>query len=69
MLSGCGVLVDGASVETYLVTLATGIDIEEIASLSNDIAKIERDKVELVVEYLEHRVDGIIENFINSSRS
>ncbi len=65
--SGCGLLVDGGSVETFLIIITTGIDIEQIASLSNDIAKIERDRAELVVEYLEHRVDGIIENFINSS--
>jgi len=59
---------DGGSVETFLIIITTGIDIDKIASVSNDIAKIERDKVELIVEHLENCVDGIIEKFINSSR-
>ena len=65
MLSGCGVLVDGASVETYLVTQTTSVDMKEIASLSSDINKLERVDVELLAEYLEALVERIVENFNN----
>ena len=63
-LSGCGLLVDGSNVGTFLIKTITGIDEKEITSLSNNIEKIERDKVELVVEYLEYRVEGIVQNFV-----
>ncbi|NQT69002.1 MAG: PocR ligand-binding domain-containing protein [Desulfobacteraceae bacterium] len=66
MLSGCGILLDDSSVETYLITKFTGIDEEEIASLSNDINKMERVEVELLAKYLETRVEGIVEDFINN---
>ncbi len=64
VLSGCGLLVDGSNVETFLIKITTGIDEKEITSLSNDIAKIENDKIELVVEYLEY----LTRLFINSCR-
>lgn len=66
MFSGCGVLVNGSSVETYLITLSTGVDFKEVANLSSDINQMERDNVELIAEYLEMRVGGIVEDFNHS---
>ena len=63
MFSGCGVLVDGASVETYLITQTTSVDVKEIASLSSDINKMERADVESLAEYIEMRVEGIVKDF------
>lgn len=60
VLSGCGLLVDGSNVDIFLIKITTGIDEKEIIRLSNDIAKIEKDKVKLMVEYLECRVEGIV---------
>ena len=40
---------------------------DKIASLSNDIAKIERDQVELVAEYLETRVNAIVKDFYTAN--
>jgi len=66
MFSGCGALVNGSSVETYLVMLTTGVDVEEIASHSSDINKMERVDVEVLAEYLETRIEGIVEDFIHN---
>jgi ligand-binding sensor protein len=63
MFSGCGALVNGSSVETYLITLSTGVDFKEIANLSSDINQMERVDVELLAEYLETRIEGIVEDF------
>lgn len=49
--------------EAFIKT-TTGIDEKKITSLSNDIEKIEKDKVELVVEYLEHRVERIVHDSV-----
>ncbi len=64
VLSGCGLLVDGSNVETFLIKITTGIDEKEITSLSNDIAKIEKDNVKLAIEYLEYRVEGIVQDSV-----
>ena len=66
MFSGCGALVNGSSVETYLITLSTGVDFKEIANLSSDINQMERVDVELLAEYLETRIEGIVEDFIHN---
>jgi hypothetical protein len=41
----------------------SSVDVKEIASLSSDINQMERDNVELIAEYLEMRVEGIVKDF------
>ena len=44
--------------------ISTGIEEKEIIRLSNDMAKIEKDKIKLIVEYLESRVEGIVQDSV-----
>ena len=49
---GCGLLLDDSEVESFLVSKITGIDENEIQSLSDDINRITADKAESLIEYV-----------------
>lgn len=59
----CGLLLDDSEIESFLVSKITGIDEEEIRSLSDNIDKITSDKVESLIEYIQEQIGRIISDF------
>ena len=66
VFSGCGLLVDGGIVETFLIHKTTGINIGEIDRLSNDIAPIQMDKIGPIVDHLIYSIDDIVADFYSA---
>jgi len=62
---GCGLLFRDGKVDSFLINKVTGIDVEEIENLSNDIGIITSDKLKSVTEYIEEQIDLIIHDFEN----
>jgi ligand-binding sensor protein len=69
VFSGCGVLVDGSDVETFLIHKTIGMNIAEIDRLKRSINIIGKDGARLLMRRLKNRVDVIIENFVNNSKT
>lgn len=63
VFSGCGLLVEGGSVESFLIHKTTGINTGEIDRLSKDIAPIQMDKVKSIIDYLKNCTDEIVDDF------
>ncbi len=57
---GCGCFLDDGEVETFLVNKITGIDEEELETLSSGIGAITRAKVESLVEFIQEEIDKIV---------
>jgi len=66
VLSGCGLLVNGGSVETFLIHKTTGVNIGEIDRISNDINQIQTDKIGSIVDNLIYSIDDIIADFYSA---
>ena len=62
---GCGLLQKDCEVETFLVNKTTGIDVEEIENLSDDIATISMEKLISVIKYIEQELEWIKHNYQN----
>lgn len=62
---GCGLILDDGEVESFLISKTTGINEDEIESLSDDISKITTDKAESLVAYIQKEIDRIISDFEN----
>jgi ligand-binding sensor protein len=60
---GCGVMLDDSEVESFLIKRITGIDEEDIESLSDDIHRITADGVQSLLQYVQEKVDSIVSNF------
>jgi ligand-binding sensor protein len=63
VVGGCGLLIDDSEVETYLISKTIGLDEELIEKLSYDINRIDSDKVKLIVDKIQERVDEVVEDF------
>ena len=61
---GCGMLRGQEKVDAYLVHRTTDLDQDVVNDLSGDIETISEDRLESVVNYVEDRVDEVIESFI-----
>ena len=62
-VGACGSLLDDGEVDPFLVNMTTGINEEEIESLSTDINKISTEKAEAIVSYMEEQLGKIISKF------
>ena len=60
---GCGLLRDQNQVDAYLVHRTTGMEEEVIENMSEAIETIPNDRLESVIEYVEKKVAGIIQEF------
>ena len=60
---GCGKLRGRGQVDTYLVHRAADLDEKVIGDLAGDIETIPEDKLESVINYVEEKVDEVIEEF------
>ena len=59
----CGLLLDDSEVESFLINRITGIEEEEIKSLSDDINRITRYEAESLGKYIEKEIDTIVRDF------
>jgi len=66
-VGACGLLLDGGEIDTFLVNKTTGIDAEEIESLSNDIDSVTTAGAKAVVAYIKQKVDKIVSDFENQA--
>jgi ligand-binding sensor protein len=62
---GCGLLLKGGEVDSFLINKTTGIDVGEIENLSGDIATISTDKLKAVIKYIEQKLEWIKHDFTN----
>jgi ligand-binding sensor protein len=62
---GCGLLQKGSEVDSFLINKTTGIEIEEVENLSDDIATISIAELESVIKYIEQELEGIKHNSRN----
>ena len=60
---GCGKLRGRGQVDTYLVHRTADLDEKVIGDLAGDIETIPEDKLESVINYVENKVDEVIEEF------
>lgn len=64
---GCGMIIDGSEVETFLVSKMTGIDEERIENLSKDIYRMPTNEAVILVEYIKEEIDRIVSRFETAS--
>ncbi len=62
---GCGLLSKGSQVDSFLINKTTGINVEEIDNLANDIATIPSDRLNSVIKYIEQELEWIKHDFTN----
>ena len=62
---GCGLLPDDGEIESFLISKITGIDEQEIQSLSGDIDTVNADNTEEIVGFIKKRIDEMIEEIEN----
>lgn len=60
---GCGIIIDGSEVESFLISKMTGIDEERIENLSRGIYRIPTNEAETLVEYIKEEIDRIVSDF------
>lgn len=60
---GCGSLLEGGEVDTFLINKITGIDEEEIESLSNDMGYISTEEANSLLKYLEKEIQAIVNDY------
>lgn len=60
---GCGMIIDGSEVESFLISKMTGIDEERIENLSKDIYRIPTNEAETLVEYIKEEIHRIVSDF------
>lgn len=61
--AGCGAILDGSEVESFLINKITGIDEERIESLSKDIYKMPTKEAETLVEHMKNQIQRIVSDF------
>ena len=62
VVGGCGMLLDNAETEIFLINKITDIDNEKLAELSKGISRKSRKEVEELAQYLKEEVDKITSN-------
>ena len=62
---GCGLLLEDGEVDSFLVDKTTDMGVEEIESLSNDIATISTEKLKSVIQYIQKEIDRITRKYQN----
>jgi ligand-binding sensor protein len=60
-ICGCGLLLEGGEVDAFLVHKITDIPEAEIESLSKDIQTITPEQVEALTQFMQRKIDKIIE--------
>ena len=60
---GCGSLLEGGEVDTFLINKITGIDEEEIERLSNDMDFISVEEANALLKYLEKEIKKIVQDY------
>jgi ligand-binding sensor protein len=60
---GCGLLLYGSEIDSFLINKTTAIDVGEIENLSDDIATIAIAKIESIIKYIEQELDWIKHDF------
>lgn len=60
---GCGLLLEGGEVDSFMINRTTGISEEEIETLSTDIATIDQQQAEKLAGYIEQRLADIMTAF------
>ena len=66
---GCGSLLEGGEVDTFLVNKITGIDEEEIERLSHDIGTLSAEEANALVNYLEIEIEKIVQDYRRNRKS
>jgi len=60
---GCGSLLEGGEVDTFLINKITGIDEEEIERLSNDMGYISAEEANSLLKRLEKKIKDIVHDY------
>ena len=60
---GCGRIINGSEVESFLINKITGISEERIEALSKDINRMEASKPNDAVQYIQQRIYKIVNNY------
>jgi ligand-binding sensor protein len=66
-ICGCGLLLEGGEVDAFLVHKITDIPEAEIESLSKDIQTITPEQVEALTQFMQRKIDKIIEKSENKT--
>jgi ligand-binding sensor protein len=66
VVGGCGLMLEDGEVETFLLGKAAGFDEEKAEDLAGDIAVITEAQVREMTEYLESRVQEIVERYLQA---
>jgi ligand-binding sensor protein len=59
----CGLLLDDGEVDAFLVNKTTGIDEDDVESLSQDIGGITSAKAQAVIDFIEAQIEEIVANY------
>lgn len=60
---GCGSLLEGGEVDSFLINKITGIDEEKIESLSHDMGTISAEEADTLVRFLEEKINNIVHGY------
>jgi ligand-binding sensor protein len=64
----CGLRLEDGEIDSFLINKVTGIDMEKIEHLSNDIPFITRKEADSLVEFIEGAFTKIVEDFKQTSK-
>jgi ligand-binding sensor protein len=61
---GCGLILDGSEVESFLINKVTGLEEHRVEHLSEGIVKMATEEVELLIGFIQEKLDGIVGDFL-----
>ena len=64
-VGACGVLVDDADVDSFMIKRTVEMDEAEIENLSHDIKRITSEEAEHLAQYITERISRIVDDFEN----
>jgi len=68
-VGGCGLLIKGGEVDSFLINKITGIDENKIESLSDDIKTISKEEAQAITDYTWDRINRFVRNYVNKQHS
>ena len=63
---GCGLLLDGNEIDSFLINKIVGLEEEKVEALSEGIPSITMQKAEALGRFIQNRIEEIVSGFLSS---
>ncbi|MDL1968473.1 MAG: PocR ligand-binding domain-containing protein [Deltaproteobacteria bacterium] len=68
-VGGCGLLIEGGEVDSFLINKITAIDENKIKSLSDDIKTISEEEAQAITDYTWNQINLFVKDYVNKQHS